>query len=160
MTKRIEGSLSARGMRVAVVSTRWNEAVTERLLKGGLDCLRTLGADDADVTVVTVPGAFELPVVLRELARSGSYDALVALGAVIRGETPHFDYVAGEAASGIARIALETGVPCGFGLLTVDSSEQAMERAGLKSGNKGWEAAQTAVETASLLKRLREGGQD
>ncbi|MCB0713328.1 MAG: 6,7-dimethyl-8-ribityllumazine synthase [Ignavibacteriae bacterium] len=157
MTKRIEGSLSAAGMQIGIVTTRWNEVVTERLLKGALDCLRTLGASADDLTIVTVPGAFEIPVVLRELASSKNYDGLIALGAVIRGDTPHFDYVAGEAASGIARVALETGVPCGFGLLTVDSSEQALERAGLKSGNKGWEAAQTVVETASLLKQLREG---
>ena len=156
MTKRIEGNLNASGMKIGIITTRWNEVVTERLLKGALDCIRTLGGEEEEVSVVTVPGAFEIPVALKQLALSGKFDALVALGAVIRGETPHFDYVAGEAASGIARVSTETGIPCGFGLLTVDSSEQALERAGLKSGNKGWEAMQTAVETASLLKKLRE----
>ena len=158
MPQRIEGNLSAEGLKIGVVTTRWNEVVTERLLKGALECLRLMGAAYEDIAVAVAPGAFELPIVVKELAASGRYDALVVLGAVIRGETPHFDYVAGEAASGIARIAYETGIPCGFGLLTVDSSEQAMERSGLKSGNKGWEAAQTAVETARLLGNIRGRG--
>ena len=155
MTKRIEGNLSAQGLKVAIVTTRWNELVTDRLLHGALDALRMLGASEDDITVIQSPGAFELPIVLKELASTGEYDGLVALGAVIRGETPHFDYVAGEAASGISRMAYETGIPCGFGLLTVDNSDQAMDRAGLKSGNKGWEAAQTVVETVTLLQAIR-----
>ncbi|MCE2502531.1 MAG: 6,7-dimethyl-8-ribityllumazine synthase [Chlorobi bacterium] len=155
MTKRVEGHLSAQGLKIGVVTTRWNEIVTDRLLAGALDCLKMLGANEDHITVVRCPGAFELPVVLKELASSGEYNVLVALGAVIRGETPHFDYVAGEAASGISRAAYDTGIPCGFGLLTVNSPEQAMDRAGTKSGNKGWEAAQAAVETATLLKTIR-----
>lgn len=152
----IEGTLNASGLRVGIVVTRWNEFVTDRLLTGALDCLRMLGGAEENVTIVRCPGAFEVPMVLREMAASGRYDALVALGAVIRGATPHFDYVAGEAAGGVARMAQESGVPCGFGILTVDTVEQAIERAGTKAGNKGWEAAQTAVEMVTLLRRLRE----
>ena len=155
MAEVIEGTLSASGLKVGIVVTRWNEFVTERLLEGATACVRMLGGDSEDVVVVRCPGAFEVPLVLKEMAASGTYDALVALGAVIRGATPHFDYVAGQAASGIAQVAMESGVPCGFGILTVDTIEQAIERAGTKAGNKGWEAAQTAVETATLLKKIR-----
>lgn len=157
MAEVIEGVLNASGLRVGIIVTRWNEFITERLLAGATDCLRMLGGSEEGITVVRCPGAFEVPVILNQMATSGKYDALVALGAVIRGSTPHFDYVAGEAAGGVARIALASGVPCGFGILTVDTIEQAIERAGTKAGNKGWEAAQTAVETATLLRRLREG---
>jgi 6,7-dimethyl-8-ribityllumazine synthase len=123
-------------------------------LEGALDCLRVNGVPDESVTVVHCPGAFELPLVVRHLADSGRYDAVIALGAVIRGATPHFDYVAGSAARGIAQTSLETGVPCAFGVLTTDTVEQATERAGSKVGNKGWDAAQTAIEMADLLRRL------
>lgn len=152
----IEGALDASGLRVGILVTRWNEFITERLLSGAADCLRMLGGSESDVTVVRCPGAFEVPVVLGAMAASGKYDALVVLGAVIRGATPHFDYVAGQAAAGVARVAAESGVPCGFGILTTDTIEQAIERAGTKAGNKGWEAAQTAVETATLLRKLRD----
>lgn len=155
MAEVIEGTMNASGLKVGIVVTRWNEFVTERLLEGATSCLRMLGGNPEDITVVRCPGAFEVPLVLKEMAVSGAYDALVTLGAVIRGATPHFDYVAGQATSGIAQIAMETGVPCGFGILTVDTIEQAIERAGTKAGNKGWEAAQTAVETATLLKKVR-----
>lgn len=151
----VQGTLNASGLNVGIVVTRWNEFVTERLLEGATGCLKMLGGSEDDITIVRCPGAFEIPVILREMATSGRYDALIALGAVIRGSTPHFDYVAGEAAGGVARVADSTGVPCGFGLLTVDTIEQAIERAGTKAGNKGWEAAQTAVETATLLRSLK-----
>lgn len=148
------GRLDASGLRVGVVAARFNEAVVERLVSGAVDNLLRHGAVPGDVHVAWVPGAFEVPVVLRRMAESGRYDALVALGAVVRGSTPHFDYVAGEAASGAGAIARETGVPIAFGVLTTDTWEQAVERAGGKLGNKGAEAALSAVETANLLKEL------
>lgn len=157
MATTLEGSLNGSGLRIAVAVSRWNEFITRRLLDGALDALRMHGVEDANVTVVFYPGAFELPLVVRRLAESGNYDAIVALGAVIRGATPHFDYVAGNAASGIAQTALATGVPCGFGVLTTDTVEQAIERAGTKAGNKGWEAAQTAIEMANLLRTIPSG---
>lgn len=150
----IEGTYSAQGHRYAIAVSRWNEFITRRLLDGALDCLRMHGVDDADVTVVVYPGAFELPLVVRRLAESGRYDGVIALGAVIRGATPHFDFVAGNAASGVASISLETGVPCAFGVLTTDTVEQAVERAGSKGGNKGWESAQAAIEMVNLLRAI------
>jgi 6,7-dimethyl-8-ribityllumazine synthase len=148
------GQLDASGLRIGIVAARFNEAIVERLVAGALDCLRRHGADAADLEVVWVPGAFELPVVLRALAGSGRFDALVALGCVVRGATPHFDHVAGQAAAGTAAVARESGVPVAFGVLTTDTWEQAVERAGGKLGNKGAEAALTAVETARLLTAL------
>ena len=148
----IEGTYDAQGHRYAIAVSRWNEFITRRLLDGALDCLRMHGVDDAEVTVVVYPGAFELPLVVRRLAESGRYDGVIALGAVIRGATPHFDFVAGNAASGVASIALDTGVPCAFGVLTTDTIEQAVERAGTKAGNKGFEAAVGAIERANLLR--------
>jgi 6,7-dimethyl-8-ribityllumazine synthase len=149
-----EGRLDATGMRVAIVASRFNDTITNRLLEGALDCLRRHGADDAGITVAWVPGAFELAVTAKRLAESGEYDALVCLGAVIRGATPHFDHVAGQAATGIARTALDTGVPVIFGVLTTDTIEQAVERSGTKAGNKGFEAAMGAIEMVDLLRQL------
>lgn len=152
--KVIEGELTARDLRIGIVVTRFNEFVVEPLLRGALDALRRHGASDKQIEIVRVPGAFDMPIVVRKLALSKRYEVLVALGAVIRGQTPHFDYVAGECASGLARIALESGVPVGFGVLTTDTMEQAVDRAGGKAGNKGADAALAALETANLLRRL------
>lgn len=146
--------MDASGMRIGVVVARFNELVSQRLLDGAVDTLLRHGADEADVTVVWVPGSFEIPVAARTLAEDGT-DAVVCLGAVIRGETAHFDYVAGEAARGIAAVQQATGVPTGFGVLTVDSLEQALDRAGGKHGNKGADAALAAIEMASVLRELR-----
>jgi 6,7-dimethyl-8-ribityllumazine synthase len=152
--KIIEGELLVRDLRFGVVITRFNDFVVEPLLRGAVDALKRHGATDKQIEIVRVPGAFDLPVVARKLALSRRYEALIALGAVIRGQTPHFDYVAGECASGIARIALESGVPIAFGVLTTDTMEQAVDRAGGKAGNKGADAALTALEMANLLRRL------
>lgn len=150
----IEGHLNASGLRLAIAVTRWNELITSRLLAGALDAIRLHGGDESDVTIAYCPGAYELPLVVQRLAASGRYDAVIALGAVIRGSTPHFDYVAGAASSGIAQAMMTTGVPCIFSVLTVDTIEQALERAGTKAGNKGWEGATVAIEMATLLKKL------
>ncbi|MEM6414270.1 MAG: 6,7-dimethyl-8-ribityllumazine synthase [Pseudomonadota bacterium] len=150
----LEGESNAHGMRLGVIATRWNEFIVDRLLEGALGALSRAGADAKDVTVATAPGAFELPVIAKTMADTGQFDAIVALGCVIRGATPHFDYVAGEAAKGLSSVALSTGVPVAFGVLTTDTIEQAIERAGTKAGNKGAEAALTAIETASLQRKL------
>jgi 6,7-dimethyl-8-ribityllumazine synthase len=150
----IEGEVSARGRRVAIVAARFNEFIVTSLLKGARALWIERGGDAHDLTVVRVPGAFELPVVVRRLAASGRYDAVVALGCVIRGDTPHFDYVAGEAARGLQLAGLETGVPVAFGVLTVDSLEQALERAATTAGNKGGEAMESALEMAAVMARL------
>jgi 6,7-dimethyl-8-ribityllumazine synthase len=155
MPRTYEGALDARGLRVALVLGRFNEIIGERLLAGALDCLRRHGAAEDDLHVVRVPGAFELPLAAKTLASSGQYDAVVCLGAVIRGQTPHFDLVAGEAARGVARAAFDTGVPVSFGVLTTDTLEQAVERAGAKSGNKGWDAALAAIEMVHVLRSLK-----
>ena len=154
LPKVIEGELTARDLRFAIVTTRFNEFVVEPLLRGALDALKRHGANEKQIETVRVPGAFDMPVVVRKLALSRRYEALIALGAVIRGQTPHFDYVAGECASGLARIALESGVPVGFGVLTTENMEQAVDRAGGKAGNKGADAALAALEMANLLRRL------
>jgi len=154
LPKVIEGELTARDLRFAIVTTRFNEFVVEPLLRGALDALKRHGANDKQIEIVRVPGAFDMPIAVRKLAMSRRYEALVALGAVIRGQTPHFDYVAGECASGLARIALESGVPIGFGVLTTDTMEQAVDRAGGKAGNKGADAALASLEMANLLRRL------
>lgn len=156
MTK-IEGRLNAGAGRYALVVGRFNSFVTEPLVTGALDCLRRHGIDDGAITIVRVPGSWEIPLVARRLARSGRHDAVLCLGAVIRGETPHFDYVAAEAAKGIASAAMETDVPIVFGVLTTDTTDQAVERAGVKSGNKGWDAALTAIEMVDLFGRLSVG---
>ena len=152
--KIIEGELTARDLRFGIVVTRFNEFVVEPLLRGALDALKRHGATEKQIEIVRVPGAFDMPIVLRKLAMSRRYEALIVLGAVIRGQTPHFDYVAGECASGLARIALESGVPIGFGVLTTDTMEQAVDRAGGKAGNKGADAALASLEMANLLRRL------
>ncbi|HEX5787681.1 MAG TPA: 6,7-dimethyl-8-ribityllumazine synthase [Woeseiaceae bacterium] len=152
--KTTEGDLIVRDARFALVASRFNDYIVDSLLKGALHCLRQHGAADADLEIVRVPGAFEMPVVVATLAASRRYDGIVALGAVIRGSTPHFDYVAGECVRGISAAAREHGVPVGFGVLTVDTIEQAIERAGTKAGNKGAEAALAVIETVNLLRRL------
>jgi 6,7-dimethyl-8-ribityllumazine synthase len=147
----ITGSLDGRGLRMALVASRFNERVVRTMVDGALDVLRRVGVQDDDLTVVWVPGAFELPIVAQRLARTGEVDGIVCLGAVIRGETAHFEHVAGQAAAGISRVALETSVPVGFGVLTTDDAAQAEARAGGKAGNKGAEAALAIVETLRVL---------
>jgi 6,7-dimethyl-8-ribityllumazine synthase len=154
MPKVMEGRLTAEGFRFAIVVSRFNDFITSRLVDGAMDALARHGAADEDVLLIKVPGAFEIPVAAKKLAQAGRYDAVVCLGAVIRGATPHFDYVAAEVSKGIANVALETGVPVTFGVLTTDSLEQAIERAGSKAGNKGWEAAMAAIEMVNLYRQL------
>lgn len=150
-----EGNLISQGLKYGVVVGRFNEFISSKLLSGALDAFKRHGAEDADVEVAWVPGAFEIPFIAQKMAESGKYDAVITLGAVIRGATPHFDYVCNEAAKGVAAVGLKTGVPTIFGVLTVDSIEQAIERAGTKAGNKGYEAAVTAIEMANLTKALQ-----
>jgi 6,7-dimethyl-8-ribityllumazine synthase len=157
MPKVIEGQLMAAGLKFAIVVSRFNGFVGERLLAGALDALARTGGQPDDIEVVKVPGAWEMPVALCELARQKRHDAIICLGAVIRGETPHFDYVAGEAVKGIGQVAAESGMPVSFGVLTCNTMEQAIDRAGGKSGNKGFDAAMTAVEMANLMRALRQG---
>jgi 6,7-dimethyl-8-ribityllumazine synthase len=154
-TRQIEGDLLARSARFGIVLARFNGFIGEQLLAGALDALARHGADANNIEVVRVPGAFEMPLVLKTLAASGRFDALIALGAVIRGATPHFDYVAGECAKGIAQASWQHDIPVSFGVLTTDTIEQAIERAGTKAGNKGADAAMAAIEMANLLKKLR-----
>jgi 6,7-dimethyl-8-ribityllumazine synthase len=156
MGKVIEGQLTATGLRFAIVVSRFNSFITDRLLGGATDALARHGAADDMVDVVKVPGSWEVPLVAGELARQHRYDAVICLACVIRGETPHFDYVAAEAAKGVAHVSAETGVPVAFGVLTTNTLEQAIDRAGAKSGNKGFDAAMTAVEMANLLRTLRQ----
>ncbi len=153
--KVIEGDLSARELKFAIVVARFNSFITEKLLEGALDALQRTGADLSKVEVIRVPGAWELPAAAKPLAASGRFDAIVALGAVIKGDTPHFDYVAGNAASGLASVQSETGVPVAFGVITTNTVEQAIDRAGAKSGNKGFDAAMTAIEMANLIRQLK-----
>lgn len=155
MSETFSGTLDGAGLRVGIVVARFNEFVTGRLLDGAREGLAKLGVDREAVDVAWTPGCFELPVVAKRMAETGRYDALICLGAVIRGETPHFDYVAGQAASGIARVGLESGLPVIFGVLTTETVEQAINRAGAKAGNKGYDAALTAVEMATLLRAVR-----
>ena len=152
-----EGRLDATGLRIALLASRFNETITKSLLEGALPALRRHGLDDASITVAWVPGAFELPMAAKRLAVSGEFDAVVCLGAVIRGATTHYDYVCGQAAAGIARVALDTGVPVIFGVLTTENIEQAIERSGTKAGNKGADAAVAAIEMADLLRQLPKG---
>lgn len=149
-----EGNLIGEGLKVAIVVGRFNDFIGSKLLDGALDALKRHGLAEGDVHVAWTPGAFEVPLVAKKLAESGRYDAIICLGAVIRGSTPHFDYVAGEVAKGIAKINLDSGVPVIFGVVTTDSIEQAIERAGTKHGNKGWQAAVSAIEMANLMKTL------
>jgi 6,7-dimethyl-8-ribityllumazine synthase len=154
--KTFEGTMIAHGLRFGIVLSRFNEFIGERLLGGALDTLRRHGASDEDIAVARVPGAYEIPLAAKVMAQSGRYDAVITLGAVIRGATAHFDYVAGPLASGLASLALETGVPLLFGVLTTDTIEQAVERAGTKAGNKGADVASAAIEMANLLKLMHE----
>ncbi len=156
MIKTIEGSLQVHNTRFCLVVSRWNSFVVESLLSGAVDALKRHGASDADLSIVRVPGAFEMPVILDKLAAGGKYDAIIALGAVIRGGTPHFEYVAGEAVKGMAQVSLKYAMPIAFGVLTVDSIEQAIERSGTKAGNKGAEAATSAIEMVNLMRQLDE----
>ena len=152
--KIIEGELIAKGKKFAIVASRFNDFITNRLLKGAKDTLIRHGAKDADLTVVWVPGSFELSLVIMKMAKSKKYDAVISLGAVIRGETPHFDYIASEVSKGISRTMQETGIPVAFGIITADSLEQAIQRAGAKEGNKGSLAALSAIEMANLNEKL------
>jgi len=151
----VEGNLTAKGYAFGIVASRFNDFVTARLLDGALDALRRHGADEDRITVARVPGSFEIPLVAKRMAASRQYDAVICLGTVIRGATPHFEYIAGEVAKGVAMAGLETGVPIVFGVLTTDSIEQAVERAGTKAGNKGFDAACAAIEMANLLRELK-----
>ncbi|MDX9710633.1 MAG: 6,7-dimethyl-8-ribityllumazine synthase [Trichloromonas sp.] len=154
MSNLIEGHLDAGGLRFGLVVSRFNSFICDRLVEGAVDALVRHGADAANIDIAKVPGAFELPLAAQRLAQSGRYDALICLGAVIRGSTPHFDYVAAEVSKGLASVGLASGVPVAFGVLTTDTIEQAIERAGTKAGNKGFEAAVTAIEMANFLKKL------
>jgi len=154
MSRVFEGRLVGQGRRFGIVVSRFNEFVSLRLLEGAMDCLRRHGAGDDDITVVWVPGAFDVPVLAKRMGDSKTYDAIVCLGTVIRGETPHFEFVAAEAAKGVAHAAMQTGVPTVFGIVTADNLEQAIDRAGAKAGNKGWDAAQSALELADLYSRM------
>jgi len=155
MSQPIEGGLDARGLRFAIVVARFNSFITDRLLAGACDALSRSGCNMDEVEIVKVPGSWELPLAANTLAGQHRHDAIIALGAVIRGETPHFDYVAAHAASGLAQVPMETGVPVAFGVLTTNTVEQAIDRAGAKAGNKGFDAAMTAIEMANLLRQLR-----
>ncbi len=154
MVQTVEGHLVAEGMKFALIVSRFNDLFAERLLGGALDSLRRRGAREEDLTVFRVPGAFEIPLVAKKVALTKKYDAIICLGAVIRGSTPHFDYVAAEVSKGIAAVSLETGVPVLFGVITTDNLEQAIERSGSKAGNKGFAAAEAAVEMVHLLRQI------
>ena len=155
MARMLEGNLTAKGFAFGIVASRFNEFITARLLDGALDALRRHGADEDKITVARVPGSYEIPLIAKKMAASHQFDAVICLGTVIRGATPHFEYIAGEVAKGVAMVGLETGVPVLFGVLTTDSIEQAVERAGTKAGNKGFDAACSAIEMANLLRELK-----
>lgn len=152
--KTIEGQLSVESAKFAIVVGRWNAFIVESLLSGAIDCLKRHGAKEDNITIIRAPGAFEIPLVTKKVANQKSFDAIIALGAVIRGGTPHFEYVAGECVKGLAQVSLDAEVPVSFGVLTVDTIEQAIERAGTKAGNKGEEAALSAIEMVNILKQL------
>lgn len=152
--KSYEGSLIAKDLKFSLVVSRFNDFFSKRLLEGALDCIKRHGGKEENVDIAWTPGSYEIPVVAKKLADSGRYDAVIALGVIIRGETAHFEYIASETAKGIARVSLETGVPVSFGIVTADTLEQAIERAGAKSGNKGFQAALSAIEMANLLKSI------
>lgn len=155
MPKIIEGKLNGEGLKIGMIVSRFNDFITKRLEEGCLDCLIRHGVKDQNIQIVRVPGSMEIPLIAQKLAKGKKLDAVVALGAIIRGETPHFDYVASECAKGITKITLDTGVPVLFGVVTADNLEQAIERAGTKAGNKGWQAALAALEMAQVIKELR-----
>ena len=152
--KTIEGMLTAKGLKLAIVVSRFNEFITSKLLGGAEDAVRRTGGNTDEVVLVWVPGAYEIPLAAQKLAESGKFDGVIALGAVIRGSTPHFDYVCAEAAKGVAQASMKTGVPVAFGILTTETIQQAVERAGTKAGNKGYDAAMSAIEMANLFKKL------
>lgn len=152
--KVIEGELNAKGLKFGIIVSRFNDFITSKLLDGALDALLRHSADEKNIEVVKVPGSFEIPMVARKMAAKGVYDAIICLGTVIRGATPHFEYVAAEVSKGIASASMETGVPISFGVITSDTIEQAVERAGTKSGNKGWDAAIAAIEMVQVMKKL------
>jgi len=152
--KIIEGELQAKGLKFGIIVSRFNDFITSKLLDGAVDALVRHGGKESDIEVVKIPGAFEIPLIAKKMAAKGTYDAIICLGAVIRGATPHFDYVAGEVSKGVAVAALDTGVPIAFGVITSDTIEQAVERAGSKAGNKGWDAAITAIEMAQVIRKL------
>ncbi|MFN3478860.1 MAG: 6,7-dimethyl-8-ribityllumazine synthase [Thermodesulfovibrionales bacterium] len=152
--KVIEGELHAKGLKFGIIVSRFNDFITSRLLDGALDALIRHGADEKDIEIIKVPGSFEIPMVAKRMANKGTYNAIICLGTVIRGATPHFEYVAAEVSKGIATASMETGIPISFGIITSDTIEQAIERAGSKSGNKGWDAAMTAIEMAQVLKKI------
>lgn len=154
MPNTIQGNLNSAGLKFAIVASRFNDFVTNRLLSGALDALERTGTSDQDIVVVKVPGSFEIPLAARKLVTGKKYDAVICLGTLIRGETPHFEYISSEVTKGIALVSLESGIPVIFGVLTADTLEQAIDRAGLKSGNKGYEAAMAAVEMANLLRQI------
>lgn len=152
--KAVEGKLDATGLKTAVVASRFNDFITTKLIEGAVDCLVRHGSAEKDITVIRVPGSFEIPIATARAAGSGKFDAVICLGALIRGQTPHFDYIASEVTKGIAQVSLNTGVPVAFGVITADTLEQAVDRAGAKAGNKGFEAAQSAIEMADLLRQI------
>ena len=154
MPKVFEGQLKAEGRRFGIVVSRFNELITSKLLEGAQDCLLRHGCTDEDIEIARVPGSYELPLVAKKLAATGRFDVVICLGAIIRSSTPHFDFVAGEAAKGIGQVGLETGVPITFGVVTTDDVDQAIERAGTRAGNRGWDAALNAIEMADLLHGL------
>ncbi|MDQ3181396.1 MAG: 6,7-dimethyl-8-ribityllumazine synthase [Acidobacteriota bacterium] len=154
-----QGFLTAVGFRFAIVASRWNDFLTSKLVEGALDALERLGADENSVEIFKVPGSFELPLTAQRVAQSGDFDAIICIGTVIRGETPHFEYVAGEATKGISQVSMQTGIPVLFGIVTADTLEQAINRTGVKAGNKGFEAAMSAVELVNLYKTM-DGGKE
>jgi len=154
MPKIVEGKIIAKGMKFGIAASRFNDFICGRLIDGAVDALTRAGADDKDIHIYKVPGAFELPLIAKKLAKSGRFDAVICLGAVIRGATPHFEYISAEVSKGIASMGLETEIPIAFGVLTTDTLEQAIERAGSKAGNKGWDAAMTAIEMVDLFRKL------
>lgn len=154
MPKIVEGKIVAKGMKFGIVASRFNDFICGRLVEGAVDALTRAGADDKDILIYKVPGAFELPLIAKKLAKSGRFDAVICLGAIIRGATPHFEYISAEVSKGIAVVGLETETPVTFGVLTTDTIEQAIERAGTKAGNKGWDAAMSAIEMVDLFRKL------
>lgn len=154
MPRTIEGKLVAKGMKFGIVASRFNDFISGRLIDGAVDALTRAGADEKDIQIYKVPGAFELPVMAKKVAKTARFDAVICLGAVIRGATPHFEYISAEVTKGIASVGLETEIPISFGVLTTDTIEQAIERAGTKAGNKGWDAAMSAIEMVDLFKKL------
>jgi 6,7-dimethyl-8-ribityllumazine synthase len=153
--KTYQGKLQAKGLKIGIVVSRFNQFISERLLEGALDALHKLGAEDADISIYRVPGSFEIPIIAKKLAKDKKVDGIVCLGALIRGDTPHFDFLSAEVTKGLAQVAMEEGVPVAFGILTVDTVEQGIERAGTKAGNKGWDAVFSVVETLNLIKEAR-----